>query len=794
METHVFALPDSTRIGHYKILGVLGYGGFGITYAAKDCQLERTVVLKECFPHELCVRDPETGVIRPTRPELEPHYQEMLTAMFREARTLAALNHESIVSVYDVFNSHGSIFYTMPWLKEGSLRERIDEVKTTGNSISPEHTYTWLLKLLDGLAYLHSKGIYHRDIKPGNILFNEHGHPVLIDFGAALNKPEVTCTITQGAFSYPYASPEQITGKGEIGPWTDFYSLAATWYELITGTPAERADMRLMQDDIIPLSSLSPAQAYPRELLQSIEQNLRLRPAERCQHAEEWKNWLESGKAIRQQQKASRKNTLIATFLALLAVVIVFGIWIVSQSPNDKVVRPGQESTLKSKETSQSPQEIKDVFYKKVRDYYKLDDYLSRFPEFEQKIPAIKSEYLKASDTLELELQKEISSIVSSAEASLYSEAIREKYAALRKKWSAAHQALSTKYKNEISQPLAKITDHVIETYPAVTMEEEALLPAMEDRIRKECNNPTVEILNLLRDSSDDIHKKLIEQELSLQEQVRERSNELDHQNREKESEAALPTIEKEIDPSSSSDGAISNAVEVFDPSVILQVNGLKFIYTVNIRNDMSIESKEINDWLMEKAHFLPIEKWKYPKKITNDTNLSLLWLSVAPDYFSPLKGSNYQYDGQSMLKQYHQHVSAYTYHDKRATKYLMLLGMLKGFYVDEDNKQAFPGFWLPLSRGIYSEWTTLPNGLSSRFLDDFPLDLLRYLWDPTHRINYCKGFPKGSFSKEGINLNYDFDIKWQDELPTKVMITLDLTPLKKQLYPVTQEKETVEL
>ena len=208
----------------------------------------------------------------------------------------------------------------------------------------------------------------------------------------------------------------------------------------------------------------------------------------------------------------------------------------------------------------------------------------------------------------------------------------------------------------------------------------------------------------------------------------------------------------------------------------------------------MTIDDKEVNDWLTARAHLLPISQWKYPKKITNETNLSFLWLSQDENYFTPSKGSNYQYDGQSMLKQYYQHVSAYTYHDKKATRFLMLLGMLKGFYVDQNSQQAFPGFWLPLSQGIYSKWTTLPNGLPCNFLNDFPIALLEYLWEPTHRINYCKGFPKGAFSKEDMNLNYEFDIKWQDDFPTKVTITLDLTPLEKKLYPVTQKKETIEL
>lgn len=339
----IVALPPQTYIGNFRILKVLGQGGFGITYVAWDANLQRTVVLKECFPVELCRRD-EDGVLRPRAPRLEPLYRQAIADMKQEARTLAQLNHERIVRVYDTFEMQGGVFYVMPWMEGGTLAEYMEEEAAEGRLPDAEKALGWLRELLEGLVYLHGKGIIHRDIKPSNIVFDEEGRIALIDFGAAVHCASES-TITQGQYSHGYGAPEQVTGKGQPGPFTDLYSLAATWYELLSGSAPEPALNRLLKDDLVPLGNLLARLKFPRgkapapEVVESVMRNLRLLPEDRCASAAQWLEWLQESAPppslwFRRLKRGLRRHALAwGGWVVGSAAALALGLYVARQEP-----------------------------------------------------------------------------------------------------------------------------------------------------------------------------------------------------------------------------------------------------------------------------------------------------------------------------------------------------------------------------------------------------------------------------------------------------------------------------
>lgn len=214
--------------GRFFIESVLGRGGFGITYRARDQRLERTVAIKELFP--------PAAVRHGTRVLVEPREREAFTAarvrFQREATALAQFSHPGIVRIYEVFEAHNTVYLVMELLDGASLHTVLTK---RVNRLGVDDVLDATLRIGDALAAVHQAGIIHRDVNPANVVLDHAGRIVLIDFGLAHSFQEQTASLLTRAVTPGFAPPEQYLGTSDIGPSCDVYALAATTYKLLTG-------------------------------------------------------------------------------------------------------------------------------------------------------------------------------------------------------------------------------------------------------------------------------------------------------------------------------------------------------------------------------------------------------------------------------------------------------------------------------------------------------------------------------------------------------------------------------
>jgi serine/threonine protein kinase len=210
--------------GRYRLERLLGQGGMGIVYLAQDTQLNRAVAMKV--------------------PTLTGGRSDSAKARFvREAQAAAALQHPNICPIYDIGEIDGVLYLTMAFLQGEALSHRIQNRKP----FEPRAAAELVRKLALALQSAHALGVIHRDLKPGNIMMDDRGEPIIMDFGLARRADLVSEQLThQGDIlgTPAYMSPEQMLGEiAMMGPGCDIYSLGVILFELLTGTPPFRGDL-----------------------------------------------------------------------------------------------------------------------------------------------------------------------------------------------------------------------------------------------------------------------------------------------------------------------------------------------------------------------------------------------------------------------------------------------------------------------------------------------------------------------------------------------------------------------
>jgi formylglycine-generating enzyme required for sulfatase activity/predicted Ser/Thr protein kinase len=283
------ALPAGTRIEEFVIERVLGSGGFGITYLARDAALGRKVVIKENLPAQFAFRDPSTLTVAPrhTHGEDMENFRWSLENFSKEAAMLASLDHPGIVRVHRSFQALGTAYFVMPFVEGVAFDALIESRRTKGQPFSEAELRGLLEHTLTALDHLHDRGIYHRDIKPANILITNDGVPVLIDFGSARQRlSERSMTVVESAGYTPF---EQLQSRGNVGPWSDLYALGGTLVKALTFESMPKAADRVFDDPFVPLAGRADLQAaYGNGLLASVDKALAVQSQNRHQHAGEW--------------------------------------------------------------------------------------------------------------------------------------------------------------------------------------------------------------------------------------------------------------------------------------------------------------------------------------------------------------------------------------------------------------------------------------------------------------------------------------------------------------------------
>jgi hypothetical protein len=277
------ALRAGQTIGRYEIVSVLGQGGFGITYRARDIQLGREVAIKEYLPSALAVRQ-DGATVLPRTTKMADDFGWGRDRFVTEGRTLATLHRvPAIVHVFDFLEANGTAYIVMELLSGETLEDRLKRQGT----LTPDEVDRILWPLLDGLEQVHSAGFLHRDIKPANILLNAAGDPTLIDFGAAREAMVGRTSAMTAIFTPGYAAAEQMTSAKQ-GPWTDIYGLAATLYHAIAGKTPPSAFDRMLDDGYEPLVRLMP-KGFPPGLLAGIDAGLTVAARDRPQSIAGWR-------------------------------------------------------------------------------------------------------------------------------------------------------------------------------------------------------------------------------------------------------------------------------------------------------------------------------------------------------------------------------------------------------------------------------------------------------------------------------------------------------------------------
>ncbi len=251
LEVSVF-LPAGERVGNFVIQDVLGRGGFGITYRARDAQTGEIIALKELFPEGLATRAADNAVRIPSSSFTE--WEQLKTRFSLEAQLLQRIQHKASTYFKALFEANDTLYLAMEFVQGETLEARLQ----SGKRLGMKEARSLLKDVLGVLEEVHAANLLHRDIKPANIIM-QPGGAELIDFGSGIYfEKNRTMKISQRILTPAYAPLELYGSNVRLSPASDLYSLAATVYEAVSGVRPPSALERVNGATLESLSALRP--------------------------------------------------------------------------------------------------------------------------------------------------------------------------------------------------------------------------------------------------------------------------------------------------------------------------------------------------------------------------------------------------------------------------------------------------------------------------------------------------------------------------------------------------------
>ncbi len=294
-------LEPEDCLRQYRVIRILGEGGFATTYLAEDKDLKKYFAIKEYGPKDFSKSIGQSIV---PRERYENDFNWGRSRFLEEARLLAKFTHPNIVNVSQVFEENNTAYMVLDYQKGMPLH---DWRNRHSDELTQSRIDAVIAPLLDALDKLHQNNILHRDIAPDNIFIRDDGTPVLLDFGSAREAFSLKTQTVSAVVKDGFSPIEQYSRKNDSqGPWTDIYSLAATIYWLISKKAPSPSVERLVSDDLIPITG-----NFRTSFIAAVYWGLKVLPKDRPDSIKKWRQSINGETIIDTTDKTSIERQIV---------------------------------------------------------------------------------------------------------------------------------------------------------------------------------------------------------------------------------------------------------------------------------------------------------------------------------------------------------------------------------------------------------------------------------------------------------------------------------------------------